>query len=236
MLQGPTGSAASSTKEAKMCADFTPPPTTKPQPNPGLLDSFRAKFPKAAALIDACPPALGLVNEAAALGVLFGGYAEEAPNEADRTRSAFTIGNTVYVPKLTPAVQTEIPIAPETAAAGFLFELTNGISQAKFTAIEDQARAGQISAEVYANETTKVEVLGSLRLAEIWVALKGGKKELDKYDDEYNLDAYLMFKKGEATLDQLVEIGLETPYPYGDQIGRTPRQYYSEQYDKIRNQ
>ena len=127
-----------------------------PQPDPygaKLLKDFAGKFSDAAKLINKNAAAMKLVKEAEAGGVQFGGYAEDGPAKA--AGRAYTVGNTVYVPK----TRTDPPVAMR----DFLFELNNALRAPKFAELAKEAAKGshgQYTAKQYAQRIVELEVEG----------------------------------------------------------------------------
>jgi Domain of unknown function (DUF4157) len=193
-----------------------------------LLNAFAAKFLEAAKLIYKNPAAMNLVNEAEAAGIQFGGYAEDGPA---KDAWAYTIGNTVYVPK----ARTDAVVA----MSDFLFELNNALRAPKFAAIDTEATKGSkgsLSAKDYAYKTVELEVEGMLRLGEIWFEMKkGGPKggEWDKYDADFFLSEYKAFKDGKKTKDDMIKNVLKRVYSSGKDKGKSVEQFYMEEYKSL---
>lgn len=194
-----------------------------------LLNSFAAKFLEAAKLIYKNPAAMKLVDEAEVAGVQFGGYAEDGPAKA--IGRAYTVGNTVYVPK----TRTD----PFMAMRSFLFELNNGIRAPKFAELTNEATKGikgTLTAKQYAYQMLEQEVEGMLRLGEIWLETKKtmpkGPKT-DVYDVQFYLSDYEAVRGGKKTKDDLVKEVMKRVYDNGTLKGKTHEQYYMEYYEQL---
>ncbi len=193
-----------------------------------LLDTFKTKFPDAAKLINSNPSAMKLINEAEKAGVQFGGYAEDGPFKDVR---AYTIDNTVYVPK----AYTDKVMAMK----GFLFELNNAIRKPKFKVLDIEATKGtkgSLTAKDYAYKTAEQEVEGMLRTGEIWFEMKkasGSPKEWDKYDADFYLSEYQAFKAKKKSKDDIIKDLLKRVYPSGVNKGKTVEQFYMEEYSSL---
>ena len=110
------------------------PPAAEPakkDPDPELITDFEAKFKGAAAELHKSPASLQLIKEAAAAGVKFGGYAEDGPG---KNAWAYTIGDTIYVPK----ARTDLVLA----ISDFLFELNNAVRKPQFDKIHEEGAKG----------------------------------------------------------------------------------------------
>jgi hypothetical protein len=200
----------------------------KKDPDPALLTDFDAKFKGAAAELHKSPASLQLIKEAAAAGVKFGGYAEDGPG---KNAWAYTIGDTIYVPK----ARTDLTLA----ISDYLFELNNAVRKPQFDKIHEEGAKGskgKLTAEQYATQKVQLEVEGMLRLGEIWVEMRKGMgdgPELDKYDGEFYRAEYKAFKDGTKTKDDLVQSVLSRKYTSGANAGKTVKEYYMEQYKQI---
>lgn len=208
------------------------PGTKRPEPPPPgteLLKSFADKFPEAAELISKSAPAMHLVGKAEEAGAKFGGYAEEGP--AKDTGRAYTVGNTVYVPK----ARTDKVLAMKS----FLFELNNAIRAPKFAELTKEAvkgTKGKLTAKEYAYKKVELEVEGMLKLGEIWFKMKktiGKDAEWNKYDNDFYLSEYQSVKEGKKTKDDIVKDVLKRVYDSGKLKGKTVEQYYMEQYESL---
>jgi hypothetical protein len=195
------------------------------QLTPPLLTDFAAKFRGASDLIRRSPEALKLIHEAEAAGVKFGGHAENGPA---KNAWAYTVGDTVYVPK----AHTDKIVS----MSDFLFELNNAIRKPQFAGIEAAATAGTIAAKTYAYQTVEQEVEGMLRLGQVWFETKkalGGGKGLTAYDQEFYLEEYRAFQNRKKTKDQIIKDVLKRKYTAGSNKGKTTEQYYMEQYKTL---
>lgn len=191
-----------------------------------LLNSFAAKFPEAAKLIDKNPSAMKLINEAEAAGIQFGGFSEDGPGKT--LGRPYTSGTSVYVPK----TSTD----PVIAMNGFLFELNNALRAPKFAALDTEATKGSkgtLSAKDYAYKNVELEVEGMLRLGEIWFETKKAAKDpkLDKYDADFYYAEYKAFKDGKKTKDDIIKDVLKRVYDTGTLKGKTVEQYYIDSYN-----
>jgi hypothetical protein len=198
------------------------------QLEPKALQDFATKFPNAADLIRKSTPALRLINEAAAAGAAFGGYAEDGPGST--LGRAYTSGHDVYVPR----TQTD----PIMAMRDFLFELNNAIRAPKFAALATEAikgSTGALTARSYAYKMAEQEVEGMLRLGETWFKLKtvgGAHPEWEAYDQRFFLSEYAAVKAGKKTKDDIVRDVLQRVYETGALRGKTVEQYYMDDYDQ----
>ena len=194
------------------------------QLTPALLTSFAGSFRDAAELIRRSPEAMKVIAAAEAAGVKFGGYAENGPG---KSAWAYTLGDTVYVPKArTDKVQ---------AMSDFIFELNNASHTAAFDQIFKDADAGKINAKQYARRIVTQEVESLLSTGGVWAEIKqimGAGKELDKYDVENYQAEYKAFKAGKKTKDDIINDSLTRVYPAGKNAGKTVEQNYMEQYAK----
>lgn len=206
----------------------TPAPAPGAQPNPGptpgemaekLIKDFAGKFPDAAKLIKGKKSAEQLVQEAAVKGVKFGGFAEDGPG---KDAWAYTIGDTVYVPK----ARTDAIVA----MSDFLFELNNAIRKPKFDKNTENAAAKKITPKQFARRKVELEVEGMLRMGSIWFDIKGGDKKLDKYDNDFFLAEYQAYKDKKKTKSQIVDEVLQ--WRNGSDHSKTNEQYYMDQYPK----
>jgi hypothetical protein len=198
-----------------------------------LVEDFAVKFPAAAKLIKTNPAAMKLVKEAFDAGAKFGGFAEDGPDKA--SGRAYTVGDTVYVPKGRGAVPVE-------AMSDFLFELNNAIRGPRFAALATAAAGGAktdlAAARKYAHDVIEGEVEGMLRLGEVWFETKKkylGKKshEFDKYDEQFFLAEYKSFHDHKKTKEDIVNDILTRKYETGDLEGKTTEQTYMEQYQGL---
>lgn len=195
---------------------------------PQLLTDFAGKFKDAADHIRKSPAAITLVKEASAANVKFGGYAEDGPGKA--TGRAYTIGDTVYVPKAR--------VDPVLAMKSFLFELNNAVRKPKFGPLFEEAKKGSkgtLTAEQYAYKIVELEVEGMLRLGEVWFETKKtmGKGDWNKYDNDFYYSEYKEFKDKKKTKDEIVKDVLKRVYDSGDLKGKTVEQNYKEQYKSL---
>jgi len=203
-------------------------PAPAKDPDPALLTDFEAKFKGVAGELHKSPASLKLIKEAAAAGVKFGGYAEDGPG---KNAWAYTIGDTIYVPK----ARTDLTLA----ISDYLFELNNAVRKPQFDKIHEEGAkgsTGKLTAEQYATQKVVLEVEGMLRLGEIWVEMRKGKgdgPELDKYDGEFYRAEYKAYKDGTKTKDDLVQSVLSRTYTSGADAGKTVKQYYMDQYKQI---
>jgi hypothetical protein len=201
-----------------------------PDSPPTLLDFFAAKFPVAAKLLRANPAAMKLVKEASDVGAKFGGFAEDGP--AKTVGRAYTVGDTVYVPKAHGGIE---------AMREFLFELNNAIRSPKFAALNAAAAAGKktdaAAAKKFAHDYVELEVEGLLRVGEVWFETKksmGPKsRKLDKYDKLFRLSDYESFKNKQKTKEEIITDVLQRIYDTGTLKGKTPEQFYMEEYQSL---
>jgi hypothetical protein len=200
--------------------------TAAPAKLPKLLTDFTAAFAGTEDLIVKDKAALLLVNEAAAAGVKYGGYAEDGPAKA---AWAYTVGDSVYVPK----ARTDKIVA----VSDFLFELNNAVRKPKFDKIHEEAAKGSkgsLTAEQYATQKVELEVEGMLRMGEIWFEMKkglGGDSKFDKYDGDFFLAQYNAFKDGKKTKAEIVTDVLA--WKNGIESSKTNKQYYMDQYNSL---
>jgi hypothetical protein len=192
-----------------------------------LLEAFRAKFALSAKKLDTSPAGLKLVTEAEAAGVKFGGFAEDGPA---KNTWAYTIGDTVYVPKAHDALE---------ALSDFLFELNNAVREPAFKKTHEEAAKGSkgtLTGKTYAKKEVELEVEGMLRLGEIWFDMKKASpddKTLGKYDGPFYLAEYTAFKDKKKTKDEIVTDVLGRTYKEGTNKGKTVEQFYVEQYAQL---
>ncbi len=145
---------------------------------------------------------------------------------------AYTIGNTVYVPRSRKPDRL-------LGANSFLFELNNAIRVAQFKVIQEEGAKGSkgtLDAKSYARKTVELEVEGMLRLGEVWLDMKKNApagENWDKYDTDFYLKEYQDYKAGKKTKDDIINSVLAGVYPAGANKGKTIEQNYMEQYKKI---
>jgi hypothetical protein len=193
---------------------------------PPLLTAFSRHFRDAAEIIRASPEAMRLIREAEAAGTLYGGYSEDGPAH---DAWPYTSGNSVYVPRA--------HADKFVALSDFLFELNNAIRHPAFGRLTADARAGRVTRGDYATRVVEQEVEGMLRLGAVWADVKatqGGGRELDRYDAPNYMTELRDVRAGRRTQAQIVQDVLNRRYTEGALRGRTVRQNYEEQYDRIR--
>jgi hypothetical protein len=202
-----------------------------PPADPALLAAFAADFPDSADMIRKSAEALKLIKEAEAAGCKYGGFSEDGPGKATLGAWAYTVGDTVYVPKSHRGTKV-------TAMGDFLFELNNAIRAPQFAKIHTEAAKGSkgsLTSKTYAYQKVEQEVEGMLRLGQVWFDVKkqAKGKEWDKYDGEFYLGEYQAFKKGKKSKDQIIKDVLTRVYPEGAYAGKTVETFYMDQFTEV---
>jgi hypothetical protein len=195
---------------------------------PTLLSAFGLQFRDSAELVRANPEAMKLVTEGEKAGIKYGGFSEDGPGKTSVGANAYTVGDTIYVPKARLGDKVW-------ALNGFLFEINNAVRKDRFAAVAKDASEGKIGAEEYARREIGLEVEGMLRMGDIWASMKpalGGGKALDKYDDWFYMSEHGAVASGKKTAaDIATDVG-QRKYTVGAAQGKTVKQYYIEGFNR----